>query len=179
MWKKKRVSKNPWNHLFIHTVVSKSLRPHGLQYARLPCPSLSPGVCPNSCPLSGWCHPTILFSFSSCQHLGLFEWVSSSHQVAKVLELQLQHQSSREYSGLMQYSVISWTWPLAICTVSSLHNCTEPLVMPPWALAVHTWVTPLSTQVPWEVIPLWSLSGPAVSWGCKEENVAPFAPVGH
>ena len=42
---------------------------HGLQHARLPCPSLSPGVCSNSCPLSRWCHPTILFPvalFSSC-----------------------------------------------------------------------------------------------------------------
>ena len=43
--------------------------PHGLQYTRLPCPSPSPGVCSNSCPLSQWCHPTISFSvihFSSC-----------------------------------------------------------------------------------------------------------------
>ena len=36
-----------------------SLRPHGLQHARLPCPPLSPRVCSNSCPLSQWCHPTI------------------------------------------------------------------------------------------------------------------------
>ena len=36
-----------------------TLQPHGLQHARLPCPSLSPGVCSNSCPLSQWCHPTI------------------------------------------------------------------------------------------------------------------------
>ena len=35
------------------------LRPHGLQDDRLPCPSLSPGVCSNSCPLSRWCHPNI------------------------------------------------------------------------------------------------------------------------
>ena len=34
-------------------------QPHGLQHARLPCPSLSPGVHPNPCPLSWWCHPTI------------------------------------------------------------------------------------------------------------------------
>ena len=34
-------------------------QPHGLQHTRLPCPSLSPGVCLNSCPLSQWCHPTI------------------------------------------------------------------------------------------------------------------------
>ena len=35
---------------------------HGLQHTRLPCPSLSPRVCSNSCPLSWWCHPTISFS---------------------------------------------------------------------------------------------------------------------
>ena len=40
-------------------VVSDSLRPHGLQHARLPCPSPSPGTCSNSCPLSWCCHPTI------------------------------------------------------------------------------------------------------------------------
>ena len=39
--------------------MSDSLQPHGLQHARLPCPSPSPGVCSNSCPLSWWCHPTI------------------------------------------------------------------------------------------------------------------------
>ena len=45
--------------LFSYSVVSDSLRPHGLQHARPPCPSLSPGVCSNSRPLSQWCHPTI------------------------------------------------------------------------------------------------------------------------
>ena len=39
-------------------VTSDSLRPHGLQHARLPCPSPSPGVYSSSCPLSRWCHPT-------------------------------------------------------------------------------------------------------------------------
>ena len=46
-----------------------TLQPHELQHARLPCPSLSPGVCSSSCPLSQWCHPAISSSvipFSSC-----------------------------------------------------------------------------------------------------------------
>ena len=54
---------------FSHSVVSDSLRPHGLQHTRLPCPSLSPGVCSKSCPLHSWCHPNISSSvtpFSSC-----------------------------------------------------------------------------------------------------------------
>ena len=86
--------------LFSHSIVSKPLQPHGLQHARLPCPSLSPGVCSNWCPLSRWCHPTISSSVTPSppalhlsQNQHLFQWVSSSHLVAKVLELQLQHQS--------------------------------------------------------------------------------------
>ena len=46
--------------LFIHPVVSSSLQPHGLQHARPPCPSPSPGVCPSSCPLYQW-YPLILW----------------------------------------------------------------------------------------------------------------------
>ena len=55
--------------LFNRSVISDSLWPHGLQHARLLCPLPSLGVCPNSCPLSQWCHPTTLSSdipFSSC-----------------------------------------------------------------------------------------------------------------
>ena len=54
---------------FSHSVMSDSLWPHELQHARPPCPSPTPGVHPNSCPLSWWCHPAILSSvipFSSC-----------------------------------------------------------------------------------------------------------------
>ena len=45
--------------LFSHSVVSDSLQPHGLQHARIFCPSPSLGACSNSCPLSQICHPTI------------------------------------------------------------------------------------------------------------------------
>ena len=172
---------------FNHSIVSDSLQPYGLQHARLPHPSPTPGACSNSFRLSQWCHPTIsssvdLFSFclksfpasgsflmsqlfashsvlfpiwlcvnvvvqllspvrlfvtpwtAACQasvsftiswslpkthvhwvddaiqplhplsplsppalnlsqHQGLFQWVDCLHQVAKILELQLQHQS--------------------------------------------------------------------------------------
>ena len=43
----------------VHSVMSDSLWPHGLQHARPPCPSPTPRLCPNSCPLSQWCHPVI------------------------------------------------------------------------------------------------------------------------
>ena len=85
---------------FSRSVVSDSLRPHESQHSRPPCPSSTPGVYSNSCPSSRWCHPAISSSvvlFSSCpqslQHQGLFQWVNSSHEVAKVLEFQVQHQS--------------------------------------------------------------------------------------
>ena len=55
--------------LFNCQVMSNSLQPHGLQHTRLPCPSLSPRACSNSCPLSLWCHPNISSSvtpFSFC-----------------------------------------------------------------------------------------------------------------
>ena len=57
----------PVNYLVL--VISNSLQPHGLQHTRLPCPSLSPGVCSDSCPLSQCCHPptsSSIASFSSC-----------------------------------------------------------------------------------------------------------------
>ena len=81
---------------FSHSALSDSLWPHRLQHTRPPCPSPTTGVYSNSCPLSRWCHPTRechhplsptsppTLNFS--QHQGLFKWVSSSHQVAKVLE---------------------------------------------------------------------------------------------
>ena len=77
--------------LFSHLVVSRSL------HTRLLCPPLSPGVCSDSYPLSGWYYLTISssatpspFALDLSQHQGLFQWVRSSHQVAQVLELQLQ-----------------------------------------------------------------------------------------
>ena len=70
------------------------------QHTRLPCPSSSPRVCSKSCPLSWWYRPTSSFSvipFSSCLQSfpapGSFPTSQLLHQVAKVLELQLQHQS--------------------------------------------------------------------------------------
>ena len=85
---------------FSHSVVSDSLQPHEPQHTSLPCPSPTPGAYSNWCPLSWWCLPIISSSvvpFSSqvslSQNQGLFQWVGSSHQVAKVLEFQLQYQS--------------------------------------------------------------------------------------
>ena len=63
-WRVKKVKDKPSPHRIYsvqlsHSVVSNSLRPHGLQHASLPCLWPIPRSCSNSCPLSQWCHPTI------------------------------------------------------------------------------------------------------------------------
>ena len=95
---------------FSHSVMPNSLWLHEPQHARPPCPSPIPGVYPNSCPLTWWCHLTILSSvvpFSSClqfsQHQGLFQWVSIPHQVAKILDFQLYISPRKEYPGLISF----------------------------------------------------------------------------
>ena len=86
--------------LFSRWVMCNSLWPHEVQHDRHPCPSTSPGVHPNPCPLSQWCHQTVsssVVTFSSCPQSfpasGPFQMSQLSHQMTKVLEFQLQHQS--------------------------------------------------------------------------------------
>ena len=85
---------------FSSSVVSNFLQPHGLQHTRLPCPSPLLQLAQTHvhqvsyatqsfCPLPSPSPP----GFNLSQYQGLFQWVSSSHQVVKLLELQLQHQS--------------------------------------------------------------------------------------
>ena len=103
---------------FSHSVVSNSLRCHGLQHTRLPCPSPTPGTYSNSCHRVSDAiqpsHPLLSHSpsFSLPQHQGLLQWVSSLHQVAKVLELWLQCLSN-DYSGLISFRM-DWFDLLAI-----------------------------------------------------------------
>ena len=97
---------------FSLSVMSNSLWPHRLKHIKLPCPSSTPRAFSNLCP-SQWYHPTISSSvvpfscLQSFQHQSLFQWVSFLHQVAKVLEIQLQHQSfQRIFRTDMGLSVI-------------------------------------------------------------------------
>ena len=96
---------------FSCSAVSDSLQPHWLQHDRPPCPSPTPGACSNSCPSSRWCHPTISSSvipFSSCPQSfpasGSFQWVSSLHEVAKVLSFSIS-----PFNEHQDWSPLGWT----------------------------------------------------------------------
>ena len=98
---------------FSHSVVSNSLRPHGLQHTRLPCLSSTPRAYSNSCPLSWWCPPTILFSvipFSSCPQSFPTSWsfpmsqfFASGIGVPKYWSFSLNISLSNKHSGLISF----------------------------------------------------------------------------
>ena len=92
--------------------MTDSLQPHGLQYARLPCPSPSPGVCSNSCPLSQWCHPTISYSvtFNLLPSVFLSIRVFSNESVLRIRwpnygRFSFNINPSNEYLVLISFSI--------------------------------------------------------------------------
>ena len=103
---------------FSHSIVSNSLWPHGLQHISLPCPSPTPRVYSNSCPLSWWCHPTIpssvipffscLQSFPASGSFPLSQFFASSGQSAET-----SISPSNEYSGFISFR-IDWFDLLAV-----------------------------------------------------------------
>ena len=106
---------------FSCSVVSNSLWPHGLQHARLPCPSPAPRSCSNSCPLSQWYRPTISSSvvpFSSCLQcfpasvsFRVSQFFSSGGQSIGSFSFSIS--PSSEYSGLISFR-IDWCDLLAV-----------------------------------------------------------------
>ena len=106
--------------LFSHSVMSSSLQLHGLQNARLPCPSPSPKAYSNSCPLSQWCHPTIstfviLFScHQSFPSINIFSNELALHiRWPRFWSFGFSISPSSEYSGLISLS-IDWFHLLAV-----------------------------------------------------------------
>ena len=105
--------------LFSHSAMSDSLRPHGLQHTRLPCPLPTPRSSSNSCPSSQWCHPTI----SSCHRLLLPPIFPSirlfSNELAlcirwpKYWSFSFSISPSNEYSRLISFR-IDWFDLLAV-----------------------------------------------------------------
>ena len=106
---------------FSRSVMSDSLRPYESQHTRPPCPSQTPGVHSDS--LSQWCHPAIqpshpLSSPSSLapnpsQHQSLFQWVNTSHEVAKVLSFSFSISPAQEIPRLMSFRMV-WLDFLAV-----------------------------------------------------------------
>ena len=95
-----------------HSVMSDSLQPRGQHHTRLPCPSPSPRVCSDSCPLSQWCHPTIL----SCRPLLLLPSIFPSIRVSsnelafhirwpKDWNFSFSISLSNEHSGLTSFRI--------------------------------------------------------------------------
>ena len=89
-----------------------SLQPHGLQHIRLPCPSLCPRVCSNSCPLSQWCHPAISFSailFFSCPQSFPASGSSPKSRLfissGQFWNFSFSTSASNEYSGLISFRI--------------------------------------------------------------------------
>ena len=120
-----------------------TLWPHESQHARPPCPSPTPGVHSNSCPLSQWCHPAISSSvvpFSSCSQ-SLPASVFSNESTLRmrwrkaILEFQLQHQSFHEHPGPISFRM-DWLDLLAVQgTLKSLlqHHSSKASIL--WCLA--------------------------------------------
>ena len=99
---------------FSHAVVSSCLWPHGLQHARPPCPSPTPRVYSNACPLSRWCHPTIssyLIPFSSCLQ---FFPASGSFQTIQLFTSGGQSIGVSASASVLQMNIQDW-FPLG-CT---------------------------------------------------------------
>ena len=86
--------------LFSHYVTSNSLWPHGLQHARLPCPSLSLGVYSSSCPLSRWCYLTVLSSAALFYIQALKTLLFLGHCCLSVILYSLTWSSGRLSPGL-------------------------------------------------------------------------------
>ena len=145
-----------------------TLRPHGLQYARFPCPSPTPGAYSNSCPSCQWCHPTISSSvipFSSClQSLpasGSFpmsQFFTSGGQSTGVWAsaslTSLIHQSTNIYAAILRtrilYTSVFTKWVFFACMLSCVR------------FSVTLWTVARQAPLPWN------------SWGKNTEVGCPF-----
>ena len=119
--------------------------PHGLQHARLACPSPTPGACSNSCLSSRWCHLTIsssIFPFSSC--LQSFTISESSLMTAfftssgQSIGVSAPACPSSEYSGLISYRIDWFDFPAVQGTLKSLlqHHSSKASIL--WRSAFFT-----------------------------------------
>ena len=146
---------------FSRSVMSDSLQPHGLQHARPPCPSPTPGVHPISCSSSRWCHPAIssVVPFSFCpQSLPasgsfpmsqLFPWGGQSVGLsasASVLPVNTQHWSPLEWTGWFSLQSKGFSRVFSNTTVQK-HQFFGTQLSSQSNSHIHTW--PLEKPQPW------------------------------
>ena len=112
-WAKSMQTRQLSSIQFSRSVMSNPLWPHGLQHARLPCPSPTPGAYSNSCPLNRWCHPTISSSvvpLSSC--LQSFP-ASGSFSVSQLFASGGQNIGASASASVLPMSIQGW-FPLGL-----------------------------------------------------------------
>ena len=137
---------------FSHSVLLDSLRPHGLQHDRLPCPSPTLRAYSNSSPSYESPHPLLSPSppaLNLSQHHGLFQWVIYLHQMAKVLSFSFNISPSSDYSGLISFGM-DWLDLLVIQgTLKSLpqHHSSKASIL--WCSEMATHSSVLAWRTSW------------------------------
>ena len=121
---------------FSHSVVSNFLWPHGLQYARLPCPSPTPGACSGSCPLNQWCHPIISFSVILLLLPSIFPSIrafsnESALRIRWPKYWSFNISPSNEYSGLIFFRIAWFDLPEVQGTLKNLlqHHSSKATIL--------------------------------------------------
>ena len=158
--------------LFSCSVLSNSLWPHGLQHTRLPCPSLSPGACSNSCPLSQWCHPTISSSvvlFSSWLQ-SFPTWVFSNKSVLRIKRPRywsfiFSISPSNEYSGLISFRIDCFDLLAVQGTLKSLlqHHSSKASILQSSAFFMIQFSHPYMTTGKTIALTRWTFAGKVMS----------------
>ena len=105
--------------LFSSSVMSDCLWPQGLQRARLPCPSPSPGACSDSCPFSPWCHPTISSSVIPFSCLQSFP-ESASFLMSQLFTLGGQSTGDSASASVLPVNIQDWfPWLTSLISLQS------------------------------------------------------------
>ena len=147
--------------------MSSSLRLHGLQHARLPCPSPAPGVYLNSCPLSQWCHPTIsssvipfslcLQSFSASGSFPMSQFFTSSGQSIGVSAL-----ASVLPMNIQDWFPLGWTGWISL-QPKSLHHSSKVSILRPSAFFIIQLSHPYMTIGKTIALTRWTFVGKVMS----------------
>ena len=154
--------------------MSDSLRPHGLQHTRPPCPSQTPRAYSNSCLLSQWCHPTILSSFIPfSSHFQSFP-SSGSFQMSqffasggqKYWSFNFSISPSNEYSGLISFRMDWWVLPVVQGILKSLlqHHSSKASILWCSAFFIVQLSHPYMTTGTTIALTRWTLVESMVEW---------------